>query len=95
MYKETKFRLVKNGQRAQGVRSQSTRMDVSKFMHNPLHLSEPGSPGLEDVGRSASQTGQAGLSSAALDIAEAKRKSIAVEGPSAQQKLKYTFRPID
>lgn len=70
-------------------------MDVSKFSHNPLQLGEPSSPGLEDVGKSASQTGLAGLSSAALDIAEAKRKSTAGTDLSSQQKLKYTFRPID
>ena len=58
-FKQTKFRLVKNGLRAKGVRSQSNLQDVQKFLSKPNLGSLAGDggddpPSFEDMGKSSS-----------------------------------------
>ena len=76
VFRQTKFRLVKNGLRAKGVRSQSTVHDVSEFMkHKEAKNFTGGEISLEAAGKSESLFGMADLNSIGLDLADHKRKS--------------------
>lgn len=103
LFKQTKFRLVKKGRRAQGQRSQSTIEDVSKFMAKKevrefMGLDDLDSPTLGDVGKSSSDAlnmkGNFGLETKGA-IDKMKRKSSKEAADAGEAKLKYTFRPID
>ena len=110
LFKQTKFRLVKNGLRAKGARSQSNaretlsglkRNDLEEFLKNndkkgPQAAADKDDdpPAFGDLDRGASQ-------SAALVHGEKLAGGRDAPRPSAdrdavsRKELKYTFRPID
>ena len=95
LFKQTKFRLVKKGLRAKGVRSQSNVDDVNKFMaKKTMSASDP--PSLEAMGHSSSLPPlSTTLDILGLDLSATKRKSGADDGRGPQLHNKFVFRPID
>ena len=81
LFKQTKFRLTKNGLRAKGQRSQSNVNDVSKFMQQKGRMSSSGGGSMEmpdlskiDKGMSESESPlSTTVGKLGLDLAQAKR----------------------
>jgi len=93
LFKQTKFRLVKNGLRAKGLRSQSTVSHTAKlgvFGSASSESNDP--PSLEDFGKSASLFP---LSTDGMGGINLKRASNVEDSGGFSLHKKFTFRPID